>query len=118
VTSAPVIPVTIDKALVEVGEEVQLSEPKSARGRRTITLDPETLAVLRAYHRSQAQERLCCGAAWNDSGFVFTTEDGSSPTDAVIAGLCALQAEPAVIGYRTSNLHPRPGNQLPRATCR
>ena len=68
--------VTIDKALVEVGEEVQLSEPKSARGRRTIALDPETVAVLRAHHRSQAQERLRCGAAWGDSGFVFTEDDG------------------------------------------
>ena len=72
--------VTIDKALVEVGEEVQLSEPKSARGRRTIALDPETLAVLRAHHRAQAQERLRCGASWHDTGFVFVTEDGCSLT--------------------------------------
>jgi integrase len=72
--------VTIDKALVEVGEEIQLSEPKSARGRRTIALDPETVAVLRAHHRSQAQERLRCGASWSDSGFVFVTEDGCSLT--------------------------------------
>jgi integrase len=72
--------VTIDKALVEVGEEVQLSEPKSARGRRTIALDPETVGVLRAHHRFQAQERLRCGATWTDSGFVFTEDDGCSLT--------------------------------------
>ena len=63
--------VTIDKALLEIGGELQLCEPKSARGRRTIALDPETVAVLRAHHRQQAEERLRCGAAWIDSGFVF-----------------------------------------------
>jgi integrase len=66
--------VRIETALLEFGDRIELSEPKSARGRRTIALDPETVAVLRAHHRAQAQERLRCGARWTDSGFVFTTE--------------------------------------------
>jgi integrase len=68
--------VTIAEALLEVGKEIQLSEPKSARGRRTIALDPETVAALKTHHRAQAQERLRCGAGWQDSGFVFATEEG------------------------------------------
>ena len=36
--------------------------------------------MLRAHHRSQAQERLRCGSSWSDSGFVFVTEDGCSLT--------------------------------------
>jgi len=70
--------VTSAQALLEVGNEIQLSEPKSARGRRTIALDPETVAVLRAHHRVQAQERLHCGAGWADTGFAFATEDGQA----------------------------------------
>jgi integrase len=67
---------TIAQALLEVGDELQLSEPKSARGRRTIALDPETVAVLKAHHKLQAQERLRCGAGWADTGYVFAQEDG------------------------------------------
>ena len=70
--------VTIDTALLEVGGQLKLCEPKSARGRRTIALDPETVAVLRAHHRQQAEERLRCGAGWADGGFVFATEDGQA----------------------------------------
>ena len=68
--------VTIDTALLEVGGQLKLCEPKSARGRRTIALDPETVAVLRAHHRQQAEERLRCGAGWTNGDFVFATEDG------------------------------------------
>jgi integrase len=69
--------VTIDRALLEVGGELRIAEPKSARGRRTIALDLETLAVLRTHHRRQVAERLRCGASWTDSGFVFVTEQGA-----------------------------------------
>ena len=55
--------VTIAKALLEVEGELLLSEPKTHRGRRTIALDPETVAVLKAHHRRQAEERLRAGAA-------------------------------------------------------
>jgi integrase len=68
--------VTIDKALLEIGGKLKLCEPKSARGRRTIALDPETVAVLRAHHRRQVEERLRCGADWADTGFMFAQEDG------------------------------------------
>jgi integrase len=68
--------VTIDKALLEIGGELRICEPKSARGRRAIALDPETVAVLRAHHKLQIEERLRWGAAWVDSGFVFVSEAG------------------------------------------
>ena len=70
--------VTIDKALLEIGGQLKICEPKSARGRRTIALDPETVAVLRAHHRRQAEERLRCGGAWVDSGFVFVGQSGEA----------------------------------------
>ena len=44
---------------------------------RTISIDSETVAVLREHHRQQATERQAAGSAWNDSGgLVFTTRWG------------------------------------------
>ena len=70
--------VTIDAALLEVGGKPKICEPKSARGRRTIALDPETVSVLKVHHRRQIEERLRCGVFWVDSGFVFTTDAGAA----------------------------------------
>lgn len=46
---------------------------------RTINLDPQTTATLRAHRATQAQERLAAGPAWHDHGLVFTWEDGRGP---------------------------------------
>jgi integrase len=44
---------------------------------RTISLDHETVAVLREHRRQQTEERLAAGSAWNDnSGLVFTSRWG------------------------------------------
>jgi len=48
--------------------------PKSAR---RISLDPVTVAMLRAHRRAQATERLAWGPAWQDHGLVFCREDGT-----------------------------------------
>jgi len=44
---------------------------------RTVSIDSETVAVLREHRRRQARERLVAGSAWNDSdGLVFTSRWG------------------------------------------
>jgi integrase len=44
---------------------------------RTISLDRDTVAVLREHRRQQAEERLAAGSAWNDTdGLVFATRWG------------------------------------------
>jgi integrase len=44
---------------------------------RTISLDRETVAVLREHRRHQTEERLAAGSAWNDNGgLVFTSRWG------------------------------------------
>src|SRR6266508_2622607 len=48
--------------------------PKSAR---RISIDPATVAILRAHRKAQATERLAWGPAWTDHGLVFTREDGT-----------------------------------------
>jgi integrase len=62
--------------VVDGKPEVRLSTktPKSAR---RISIDPATVAMLRAHRKAQAAERLAWGPAWTDTGLVFTLEDGT-----------------------------------------
>jgi integrase len=69
--------VAVRQTLVVAGREVVVSEPKTSRGRRSIALDPRTVAQLRAWRAAQAAERLQWGSSWVNSGLVFTRENGS-----------------------------------------
>jgi len=69
--------VSVRQTLVLAGRQVVISEPKTSRGRRSIALDPRTVAALRAWRAAQAAERLAWGGAWVDSGLCFTREDGT-----------------------------------------
>ena len=53
-------------------------EGTTKRGRsRTISLDRDTVAILREHRRQQSEERLAAGSAWNDTdGLVFTSRWG------------------------------------------
>jgi integrase len=61
---------------VVVNYEVVVSEPKTAKGRRSLALDPATVAALREHRRRQLEQRLAVGPRWQDSGLVFTWPDG------------------------------------------
>jgi integrase len=68
--------VAVRRSLVTVGHQVVVSEPKTAKGRRSVALDPTTVAALKAWRKVQTAERLAWGPAWTDSALVFTREDG------------------------------------------
>jgi integrase len=53
-----------------------IHEPKTARARRSIGVDPDTLAVLKAHRERQRFERKPWGDAYADHGLVFCREDG------------------------------------------
>jgi integrase len=59
-----------------VNFEVVVSEPKTAKGRRSLALDPATVAALREHQRRQLEERMAVGSRWEDSELVFTWPDG------------------------------------------
>jgi integrase len=58
--------------------DVRFTQPKTAKGRRSVAIDPTTLDALQSHRVRQLEERLRWGAAWNDTGLVFTREDGSA----------------------------------------
>jgi integrase len=65
----------VDPADVDEDYE-EFDDPKSAAGERTVSLDNQTVAALRAWRRRQKEERLAAGQAWIDSGRVFTKPTG------------------------------------------
>jgi integrase len=82
--------IAVRRALVPVGRGVIVSEPKTARGKRSIALDPETVEVLKAQAARQLEEQQR-SKTWTDTGLVFTREDGEA-LHPEVASRCFRQA--------------------------
>ena len=67
----------VEQSVIAVRGELVFSAPKTKKGSRQISLDPATIAVLRAHRARQSERRLAQGPAWVETGRVFTREDGS-----------------------------------------
>lgn len=72
---------TIETARVKAGSQTVEGSPKSRASRRTISIDPGTIAALRAWKRRQAGERLAAGEGWwgapdREDDFVMADELG------------------------------------------
>jgi integrase len=51
--------------------------PKTAKGRRSVALDPTTVAALRQHRSRQLEERIALGASYADQDLVVSGPDGS-----------------------------------------
>jgi integrase len=67
---------SVSRAIASVDGVAMETEPKTAKGRRAIALDPATVDALRRHRERQAAERDLVGDGWTDSGAVFTYPDG------------------------------------------
>lgn len=67
---------SIRQTVITVKHAVHIGEPKTAKGRRTVELDAETIRALREHRKRQAAERLQMGAGWTDHGLVFCHPTG------------------------------------------
>jgi len=67
---------SVSRAIASVDGVAMETEPKTARGRRAIALDPGTVDALRKHRERQAAEREVVGDGWSESGAVFTYPDG------------------------------------------
>lgn len=66
----------VRQALVQVGKELTFSSPKTARGCRSVALDPTTVSALRDHRKRQVAEMLALGGGYQDNGLVFCEVDG------------------------------------------
>lgn len=58
------------------GKGTFAKEPKNETSKRTISVQPSTMALLKQYKAYQAQERLKVGDIWQGTERLFTTWDG------------------------------------------
>jgi integrase len=66
----------VRRALVSAGYKVKLQTPKTKKGTRTMGLASETVAALKRQAGQQTKDAAKRGDVWQDTGFVFTAEDG------------------------------------------
>ena len=66
----------IRKTRTIVDGEVEVSEPKSAKSKRTLPLDAQSLAALKALKRTQAEEKLAAGSGYENEPWVVVDEMG------------------------------------------
>jgi integrase len=69
--------ITIARQVTLADGQPVVTDPKTHRRRRTIALDADTVADLRAHAARQQDQVLEAGSLWQETGLVFTREDGS-----------------------------------------
>lgn len=86
------IDVNLDRGLVRVAQQVlqlggttHVGAPKTRSGARTIPIDPVTTQVLTDHRQRQLKDMAAWGTAWQDTGLVFTREDGSLISPALVS---------------------------------
>jgi len=78
--------VHLDRGVVEIvesasrinGKGLQISSTKSMAGKRTLSLDTQTAALLRHWRATKPVQALSLGPAFTDQGFVFTNLTGGA----------------------------------------
>nr|DAX73990.1 MAG TPA: RECOMBINASE CRE [Caudoviricetes sp.] len=67
----------ISRTAVKIGKEQTVQDPKTKRSKRVITLDDETLNILKLWKRQQIKEYFQAGKAYqHDSNYIFTNSKG------------------------------------------
>jgi len=59
------------------GTDYEEDTTKNENGMRAIELSSDTVEVLKAHQERQNLERMMIGNAWQDTGYIFTKEDGT-----------------------------------------
>jgi hypothetical protein len=70
--------IVVNRSLTVVNDEMVWASPRTSRSRRSLSLDADTVVVLRAHRRRQLEERLNAGELWQDNDLVFCNEMGKS----------------------------------------
>jgi integrase len=91
--------------LSRVASKLVITEPKTARSRRTVPIPPAVVSLLKTQRGRQAAERLAAGGQWEDNGLVFTTEWGKPLDPRLLLSAVAAAAKAAgvdgVVGVHT-----------------
>jgi integrase len=72
-----------------------IAEPKTARSRRVVALDAGTVKALKAHRKTQLEERVKAGPAWQALDLVFAREDGGILHPQTLSGTFERAADAA-----------------------
>jgi integrase len=91
--------------LARVNGELEVTEPKTEKSKRTVPLSSPAVQTLRTIRLEQAQQRLRAGSWWHPTGYLFTTRFGEpcDPRNALRAFKVAAKRAglPASVGLHT-----------------
>ena len=68
--------ISVTQAVLAPDYQVTVSDVKTPYSRRTIDLDPRTVAVIRAWRKRQLEQYLQSGLRTDEAAFVFARRDG------------------------------------------
>jgi integrase len=69
--------ITVNVALLQIGGRLVWGRPKSKAGERVVDIDEDSVTAGKAHRARRKRERLAAGEAWQESGRMFTREDGT-----------------------------------------
>ncbi len=72
--------ISVDRSLEETRAGLRFKPPKTKRGRRTISLPPNAVTVLREHRRKLLETRMALGLGRPDSEMLLFGEPDGSPT--------------------------------------
>ena len=81
------------QTITQIRGDVAVGEPKTAHGRRSISLDKGTVAVLRDHRKRMLEERMLVGPDFYESGLVFHQPDGSRLRPEAVSGVFLRRVE-------------------------
>ncbi|MDX2168436.1 MAG: site-specific integrase [Deltaproteobacteria bacterium] len=67
----------VNRTVEQTKHHVRVKEPKTAKGRRTVTIPPVLVKELKRYRAAQLKLRLQVGAEFNKDGLLFYNERGT-----------------------------------------
>jgi integrase len=96
---------SIVQTVTTVRDKMVISPPKTARSRRLVSIDSDTVAALRDHRHRQNEERLQVGEVWSGErgDFVFTNEVGEPVHPSALSRLFVSSVRRA--GLPTIRLH-------------
>ncbi|GAA3070617.1 site-specific integrase [Streptosporangium carneum] len=71
---------TIFQTVLQYGGRIVIDTPKSRAGKRVVSLDAETVRLLKAHKKAQLRARLAAGDGYEDNDLVFPRRNGQVPS--------------------------------------
>jgi integrase len=99
----------IRRSRVSVGGKAEDSSPKTESGGRDVAVDPDTVLALRRQVARQLDDHDTWGDAWQDTGYVFTIENGQPLHPERVSKLFGLAVQNAMQAAAAADpTHPLP----------